>query len=131
MNQRVLGIYKNVMAAPEGLTGKEHRKLTRKYIRVMSTSEVDDILSRSEEIEESGWEEWRLRKTIFLELGFTGAEAQFFAKCRLNSPGIRVLIKERVEITKHATDGEIRQINEGSGGMLRALRRLYGERREE
>jgi len=116
------------MAVPEGLTGKEHKKLTRKYVGGMSPSEVDDVVSRSDEIEEKSWDEWRLRKEILLELGFMDTEAQFYARCRLNSPGIRTLIKERVEVVKHATDEEIKQINEGSRGTLRALTILYGRK---
>ena len=125
MNQRVLRIYKRVMSVPEGLSGKEHKRLVRKYVKEMSASELDDIESRSIEIEEESWEEWRLRKEILLALGFSDGETQVLARCRLNSPGIRTLIKERVEITKHATDEEIKEINEGSRSTLRALIMLY------
>jgi len=114
------------MSVPEGLSGAEHRRLTRRYVRGMDASEVGDVLGRADEIEEAGWDEFLLRKKIFLGLGFMDTEAQFFARCRLNSPGIRILIKERVEVTKHATDKEVVQINEGSRGTLRALFRLYG-----
>ena len=127
MNQRVLRIYKEVMSVPEGLTGKEYKRLTHKYVGEMSTSEIDAVCSRADEIEERSWDEWRLRKTVFLELGFMDTEAGFFAKCRMDSPGIRTLLTERVEVTKHATDKEIKQINEGSRGTLRALNRLYGK----
>ena len=129
MNQDVLHIYKKVVAVPEGLSGAEHRKLTRKYVREMGASEVDDIMSREAEIEEESWDEWHLRKEILMRLGFSSSETQVLARCRLNSPGIRTLIKERVEVTKHATDEEIKEINEGSRGTLRALTTLYGKRR--
>ena len=125
MNQRVLSVYKKVMAVPEGLSTKEQRKLIRKYVREADASEVNDILSRKDEIEEASWEEWRLRKDIFLQLGFSDAEAQSYAGCRLNSPGIRVLIKGRVEVTRHATNEEIKRINDGDGGTLKGLERLY------
>ena len=124
MNQRVLSIYKKVMSVPEGLSGAEHRKLTRRYVREMSDAEVDSVLSRKDEIEETSWDEWRLRKDIFLQLGFSDAEAQVFARCRLDSPGIRTIIKRRVEITKHATDEEIKRINAGDGGTLKGLTML-------
>jgi len=124
VNQRVLSVYKKVMALPEGLSGAEHRKLTRRYVRSMSKDEVDSVLSRKDEIEETSWDEWRLRKDIFLQLGFSDAEAQVFARCRLDSPGIRTIIKRRVEITKHATDDEIRRINAGDGGTLKGLAML-------
>ena len=125
LNQDVLRIYKKVMSVPEGLSGKEHRRLVRKYVREMDASEIDDIRSRSDEIEEQSWDEWHLRKEILMRLGFADAETQVLASCRLNSPGIRTLIKERVEVTKHATDEEIKEINEGSRGTLRALITLY------
>jgi len=121
VNQHVLSVYKKVMAMPEGLSGAEHRKLTRKYVRSMSKDEVNDVLGRRDEIEEASWDEWRLRKDIFLQLGFSDAEAQVFARCRLNSPGIRTLIGKRVEVTKYATDDEIKRINAGDGGTLRGL----------
>ena len=47
LNQDVLRIYKRVLAVPEGLSGKEHRRLVRKYIREMSEDEVSDIRGRA------------------------------------------------------------------------------------
>jgi len=131
VNQDVLRIYKRVLAVPEGPDSKEHRGLVRKHIREMDEDAVNDILGREVEIEERSWDEFLLRKEILLQLGFMNTEAQFYARCRLNSPGIRTLIKERAEITKHATPQEVKQINDGSRGTLRALTRLYGKRREE
>ena len=127
MNGKILSIYKRVMSVPEGLAGAEHRRLTRKYVSGMSEGEVGNILGRIDEIEERSWDEFLLRKQILLELGFMETEAGVFARCRLNSPGIRTLIKERVEVTRYATDAEIKQINEGSRGTLRGLTILYGK----
>ena len=127
MNGRVVRLYKQIMSVPEGLPHREHRRLVRNYVREMSQDEVVDILRRRNEIEECGVDEYLLRRQVFLELGFMEAEAGFFARCRLDSPGIRTLVKERVEITQHATPAEIRRINEGDRGTLRALRRLYGK----
>jgi len=98
----------------------------RKYVKEMSSDETYNILSRAGEIEEKAADEFYLREQIFLELGFMSAEAHFFARCRLNSPGIRTLIEERVKVTKHATADEIRRINEGDGGTLLGLNKLYG-----
>ena len=125
MNRDVLRIYKRVMSAPEGLSGKEHKRLVRKYVREMSPSEVDDIQGRAEEIEENGWDEWLLNREVLMRLGFSNDETQVLARCRLNSPGIRTLIRERVEITRHATDKEIREINKGNRAVFKALRALY------
>jgi len=124
LNRDVLRIYKRVMSAPEGLSGKEHRRSVRKYVREMSPSEVDDVQGRAEEIEEHSWDEWLLNREILMRLGFSNDETQVLARCRLNSPGIRILIRERVEITKHATDKEIREINKGNRTVFRALRML-------
>jgi len=129
INQRVLGIYKRIMAAPEGLNGVEHRRMVRAHIKDMSEDEISDIRGRSEEIEERGWDEYLLRRQVLLELGFADAEITVFARCRLNSPGMRTLIKERVEITRHATDAEIKRINEGDGGALSGLTMLFGKGR--
>ena len=130
MNQHVLRIYKRVMSVPEGLDSKGQRSLVRKHIREMSGDEIGSVLGRASEIEERSWEEWRLRKEILLQLGFMNTEAQFYARCRLNSPGIRTLIKERVGVVKYATDAEIKQINKGSRGTLRALTTLYGRKND-
>ena len=125
INQDVVRIYKRVMSVPEGLSGAEHKRLTRKYVREMDASEVNDVLSRADEIEKCSWDEWLLRKEILMRLGFSNSETQVLARCRLNSPGIRTLIKERVAITKHATVKEIKEINKGSRATLRALTTLY------
>ena len=127
MNGRVLALYKQVMSVPEGLPHGEYRRLMRKHIRGMTQSEVAVILAREEEIEASSMEEWDLRRQIFLVFGFMSAEASFLARCRLDSPGIRALIKERVAVTRYGTSDEVKRINEGDRGTLRALRRLYGK----
>jgi len=125
MNGRVLALYKQIMSQPEGLPHREYRRLVRDYVREMSPDDIGVLRSREEEIEADGIEEQMLRKEIFLELGFMDVEAGFFARCRLDSPGIRTLIRERVEFTQHAKPAEIKRINAGDRGTLRALRRLY------
>lgn len=122
VNRDVLRIYKRVLAVPEGLSGKEHRRLVRKYVREMSLEEVEDIRSRSDEIEERNWDVWLLSKEILMRLGFSNDETQVLARCRLNSPGMRTLIKERVAVTKYATDKEIQAINNGNRVVFWALR---------
>ena len=124
-NERVLSICRRVMDLPEGPTGKEYRRLVKVYVKGMGDDEKADIVSRREEIEERSWDEYLLNKQIFLELGFTDAEASFYAKCRINSPGIREIITERVGITAHATDEEIKKINAGDGSIINALHRIY------
>jgi len=126
VNERVLRIYAQVMSYPVGPSSAEYKRTMRKYVKEMSSDETYNILSRAGEIEEKAADEFYLREQIFLELGFMQAEAHFFARCRLNSPGIRTLIEERVKVTKHATADEIRRINEGDGGTLLGLNKLYG-----
>ena len=124
MNQDVLRIYKRVLAVPEGLSGAEHKRLVRKYVREMDEGTINDILAREAEIEERSWDEWLLNREILMRLGFSSDETQVFARCRINSPGMRTLIKERVAITKYATDKEIKEINKGDRAVFRALRML-------
>lgn len=125
INRRVLTVYKRVMAMPEGPSGVEYRRDLRKQVRALPQEVKDDVLSRSEEIEERSWEEFYVRKDILLALGFTGSEAQFLARCRLNSPGIRELITQRVNITRFAKPQEIKDINAGYGSIVRILEQLY------
>lgn len=127
MNRRVLTIYKRVMDLPEGLSGKDYRRETRKRIRALPREVKDDVLSRADEIDESSWENFETRKQILLELGFTDSEAQVFARCRINSPGIRKAISERVAITRYAKPDEIRAINDGQGSILSGLMMVYGK----
>ncbi len=101
--------------------------MVRRCVTSMSDSEKRNVLGREDEIVADAAEVFMLRREIFLELGFTGAEASVFARCRLDSPGIRTLIKMRVEVTRHATPSEIERINGGCGGTLRGLINLYGE----
>ena len=125
INRRVLGVYRRVMALPEGPTSTEYRKDVRRQVRDLPQEYKDDILSRAEEIEERSWDDFLARQDILLELGFTSTEAAFLARCRLNSPGIRTLIKERVTITRFAKANEIQLINDGDVGVLRMLKMLY------
>ena len=127
LNKRVLRIYKEVMSTPEGPTHGELRKQTRKYVREMSDDDKQAIWSRADKIESEAAEEFVLRKEIFLELGFSEPQAGFYAQFRLDSPGIRTIIKERVQITQHATSDEIQRINECVQGTLRGLTELYGD----
>jgi len=127
LNKRVVELYNIVMSEPVGPSHIEARRLTRKYVREMSPDAVQRIMMRRLEIEEQAAQEYLMRLQVFLEFGFMEAEAQFFARCRLNSPGIRTIIKERVQVTKHATPMEIKLINEGVRGTLKGLMMLYGE----
>ena len=126
LNRRVLKVYDYVMSIPEGLTHNELRKQTRKYVREMSVEHKQDILSRADEIESEAAEEFVLRKEILMTLGFSEPQAGFYAHYRLDSPGVRTIIKERVQATQHATPGEIRKINDAVPGTLRGLMELYG-----
>jgi len=127
MNKRVLRIYREVMAVPEGPNHIEARRLTRRYVREMSPDAVQRVLDKQGEIEDKSMEEFFLRKDVLMELGFLEGEAAFFARCRLNSPGIRTLLKERVQVTRHATPEEIDRIKRGDRGTLKGLMTLYAE----
>jgi len=127
LNKRVLTVYDYVMSLPEGLTHNELRKQTRKYVREMSVEHKQDVLSRADEIESEAAEEFVLRKEILMTLGFSEPQAGFYAHYRLDSPGIRTIIKERVQVTRHATPEEIRKINDCVPGVLRGLIELYGD----
>lgn len=126
-NKRVLRIAKEVLSVPEGPSGKEAKQLTRKYVREMSPDAVQHILDRRREIEERSIEEYMLRKEVLMELGFFEEEAGMYARCRMNSPGIRTIIKERVEVTQHATPEEIERIKAGDRGTMKGLMSLYGK----
>lgn len=127
VNRDVVELYNIVTSEPEGPDHREARRLTRAYIREMSPDAVQRVWDRRAEIEERELEVFFMRKEVFMRLGFMEAEAGFFARCRLNSPGIRTLLKERVRITQYATAEEIKRINVGSRGTLKGLTKLYGE----
>jgi len=126
-NRRVLAVYRKVMDLPEGPTGKEYRRELRMKVRQQPQEYKDDVLSRADEIDESAREDFENRREIFLELGFTRQEAHVFARCRLNSPGIRTIVTERVNVTRFAKPDEIRMLNDGDAGVVHALKRLYIE----
>lgn len=127
MNRRVLTVYRRVMDLPEGPTSAEYRRDMRRYVRSLSDEVKEDILSRASELEDGSWDEYEARKNVFLELGFSMVEATFFARCRLNSPGIRTILTQRVAISQYAKPHEIKKINEGDGSILDALKFLYIE----
>lgn len=118
-NHRVLEVYERVMDLPEGPPSKEYQKMEKIRRKGMSPGEL-------EAEEEEAREVFQTNMDILLELGFAESEAQFLARCRLNSPGIRKLITERVRVTRFAQPHEVKWINEGAGDVLRLLIRLYG-----
>ena len=126
LNKRVLKVYDYVMALPVGPTHNEMKKQTRRYVRGMAEADKQNILSRADEIEEKAAEEFVFRKELLMEVGFSENVAGFYAQFRLNSPGIRTLVEERVQLAQHATPEEIRKINDSVPGVLRGLVELYG-----
>lgn len=89
--------YKYVMSSPEGLQHREYRKGLARYVTQLPESVKQDILSRRDEIVVSEFE-WRRRNSIMLsQLGFTPSECEMLADKRMDSPGMRNVIKLRVE----------------------------------
>jgi len=126
VNKRVVFLYDRLMAKPIGPTGKEYRRLTRSYVRKMAKEDREEILARADQIVEDAVEDYEENKSLLLELGFMKTECNIYARCRLNSPGLRTLITERVKVTRFAKSEEILQINEGNRGVLLALQMMYG-----
>lgn len=99
-------LYDKVLVQPEGLPHREYRKVLARYVSTLSEAERTDILSHRGEIEASE-EEWReLNMEVLTRLGFSDGEASQLMDKRLDSPGMRILIRNRAEEVKKSLKAE-------------------------
>lgn len=100
------GLYDKVLAQTEGMNHKEYRKVLARYVSTLTEEERLDILSRRGEIE-AAEEEWReLNMEVLLRLGFNETEAAMLCDKRLDSPGMRILIRRRADEVKRGLRAE-------------------------
>jgi len=99
-------LFKQVLSQPEGMNHKEYRKALGRYISTLSEFERFQIQSRREEIEaaEAEWKE--LNHSVLRRLDFSEAEAGMLMDKRLDSPGMRLLIRKRAEEVKKGRRAE-------------------------
>jgi len=91
------GLYRFIMSQPIGLRHSEYRKELARYVTTLSEEAKEDLRERRFEILEA-WAEWTGDNyEILLRLGFNTREAEMLRDKRLNSPGVRNVIKSRVE----------------------------------
>jgi len=90
-----MGLFKLIMSMREGLPFPLLRKEIQKYIRTMSEEAKQDILNRRQEIL-NNWVEWKdANHYVLTHIGFTDAEADMLDDKRLQSPGVRNVIRNR------------------------------------
>jgi len=89
-----------VLSQPEGMRHKEYRKVLARYVSTLSEDERNDIISRRDEIEDAE-DDWReLNFEVLTRLGFSEGEAAQLMDKRLDSPGMRTLIRKRADEIK-------------------------------
>ena len=92
-----LELYRFIMRQPVGLRHGEYRKELARYVTTLSESVKADLRERRYEILEA-WAEWiGDNYEILLRLGFNTREAEMLRDKRINSPGVRNVVKNRVE----------------------------------
>ncbi len=92
-----IGLYRFIMSQPVGLRHGEYRKELARYVTTLSDEAKEDLRERRYEILEA-WAEWTGDNyEILLRLGFNTREAEMLRDKRINSPGVRNVIKMRVE----------------------------------
>lgn len=92
-----LELYRFIMRQPVGLPHNEYRKELARYVTSLSEAEKQDLRDRRYEILEA-WAEWTDDNyEILLRLGFNTKEADKLRDKRINSPGVRNVIRVRVE----------------------------------
>ncbi len=90
-----MDLFKLVMSMKEGLPFPLLRRELQRYIRAMTEEQKQDILNRREEIVNK-WSEWKeSNHYILVHVGFNDAEADMLDDKRLQSPGMRNVIKNR------------------------------------
>lgn len=96
-----LELYRFIMRQPPGSRHSEYRKELARYVSQMSEADREDLRERRYEILEN-WAEWiGDNYEILRRLGFSTQEAEMLKDKRINSPGMRNVIKNRVEeVTK-------------------------------
>ena len=93
-------LYEKVLAQPEGMRHRVYRKMLARYVTTLSGFERVAVLRQREEIE-SAEEEWKsLNFEVLRRLGFGEGEAGMLRDMRLDSPGMRTLIRKRAEDVK-------------------------------
>jgi len=103
-----LELYRFIMRQPVGLRHSEYRKGVGWYVSQMSEADKQLLRDRRYEILEN-WAEWTCDNyEILLRLGFDTREAEMLRDKRLTSPGVRNVIRNRVEgLTKRTKKGVI------------------------
>ncbi len=97
MGKLDLKLYRFVMSQPVGLRHSEYRKELAGYVSCLSEEQKADLRERRYEILEA-WADWiGDNREILLKLGFSTQEAEMLCDKRLNSPGVRNVIKNRAE----------------------------------
>lgn len=95
-----------VLSQPEGMAHKEYRKVLARYVSTLTEAERSGIQARREEIEYAE-EEWKeLNLEVLLHLGFSAGEAAQLMDKRLDSPGMRTLIRNRAGDIKKGAKAE-------------------------
>lgn len=90
-----MDLFKLVMGMREGLPFPVLRREVQRYIRGMTEEQRQDILNRRQEIVNS-WVEWKeSNHYILTHIGFTDAEADVLGDKRLQSPGVRNVMRNR------------------------------------
>jgi len=93
-------LYRFIMSQPVGLRHEEYRKELAKYVSTLTEEQKQDLRERRYEILEA-WADWTDDNLeILLRLGFRYGEANMLRDKRINSPGVRRVIKMRVEEIK-------------------------------
>ena len=97
-NKKVdFGLYRFIMGQPVGLRHEEYRKELARYVSTLTEEQKADLRERRYEILEA-WADWTDDNLeILLRLGFRYGEANMLRMNRINSPGVRNVIKTRVE----------------------------------
>ena len=93
-------LYLKIMSAPEGLPHREYAKALGRYVSTLSEEERQAVLRRRDEILDAEQEWKELNEGVLLRLGFTEDEAGTLYDKRLDSPGMRMLLKVKCEVEK-------------------------------
>ena len=88
-------LYNVVMSQPEGLPHKFYRKALASYVTGMSDVERQSVLDQRDEIYNMEAEWMELNEAVLRRLGFGEQEVLLLRDKRLDSPGVRNVIRTR------------------------------------
>ena len=100
-------LFELIMSMREGLPFLVLRKEVTKYVRTLTSEQKQSYVDRRDEILDE-WSDWReSNHWVLVRIGFNDIEADLLDDKRLESPGIRRVLKIRATEVGYLKESEV------------------------